>query len=85
MQSGSNILAELIKRVNHDRSEKQYACSELYQRHAALQMAKATLSSEYNGICLSGYVVSDTSRELKFPGVKIVTAIAHALLFRTVD
>jgi NAD(P)-dependent dehydrogenase (short-subunit alcohol dehydrogenase family) len=85
-QEPSNILTELNKPDMYKGAMKQYASSKLLQRYAAIQLAKAIPSSEVIITCVCpGMVVSDISRHIQFPGVKIVTAVAHALLFRTAD
>jgi NAD(P)-dependent dehydrogenase (short-subunit alcohol dehydrogenase family) len=80
----SNILPEFNKAETFSGGQKQYAYSKLFQRYATMQLAKANPSSEViiTSVC-PGPVSTNIARDVKFPGVKIVTAIAHALAFRT--
>jgi NAD(P)-dependent dehydrogenase (short-subunit alcohol dehydrogenase family) len=84
-QDKPNILAELNRPENYN-SQRRYAYSKLLQRYAAMQLATTTPSNQViiTSVC-PGAVVSNISRNVQFPGVKIVTTIAHALVFRTAD
>ncbi|KAI4641219.1 hypothetical protein J4E93_008098 [Alternaria ventricosa] len=80
------ILPEFNKEDKYPGGQKQYGYSKLLQRYAAVELAKKIPSSEViiTAVC-PGAVVTNIDRNVKFPGVKIVRAIAHALAFRTAD